>query len=262
MIIKQIKILTISGLFLSFFVSVVFADTLHLKNGKRVEGIITREENGNVEIEVGGGTVLFSAQEIKRVEKSSAEEKEKVQSKWEAEKADAEKRRALYFEENKKASAKWEALVAEQTRVGAEKKSMAAGARAVSFVSFGGHMLVNTVLDGKIPASFVVDTGCPTVLLAASVAKQLGIDLGNMKGVHEVMVLNGKHKVATVILKSIKLGDLEVTNVEAEALLEDSKEMRDGFKDGLLGLSFLNRFNMAVDQEKMKLILSPREQNN
>lgn len=256
---KKITTLAILGLAFSFLTHGVFADTLHLKNGKQVEGIITREENGNVEIEVGGGTVLFNAREIKRVEKSSAEEKERVQTKWELEKVDAEKRRALYFEENKKASAKWEAIVAEQARAGAEKQGMETGAKAVPFTSFGGHMLVNAVLDGKVPANFVVDTGCPVVLLAASVAKQLGIDLQNMKGVHEVMVLNGKHKVVTVILKSVKLGDLEGTNIEAEALLEDNKEMRDGFKDGLLGLSFLNQFNMAVNQKKMKLILSPRK---
>lgn len=256
---KQIKILTISGLFLSFFVGVVFADTLHLKNGKRVEGIITREEKGDVEIEVGGGTVLFSEREIKRVEKSSAEEKEKVQTKWEAEKADAEKRRALYFEENKKSSEKWEAMVAEQIRAGSEKQSMEAGAKAVEFADFNGHMLVKAVLNGKVPVHLIVDTGCPGVLLAAEVAKKLGVDLKKVQDVHDVMVLNGKHKVGTVTLLSVKLGGAEAKGLQAEVLLEDNQEMRQGFKDGLLGLSFLNHFNVTVDRKKMKMILKPRQ---
>ena len=144
-------------------------------------------------------------------------------------------------------------------RAGAEKQSMAAGAKAVPFTDFHGHMLVEAVLNGKVKAKFVVDTGCPGVLLAASLAKQLGVDLKSAKDVHEVMVLNGKHKVGVVTLKSVRLGEAEAKDIQAEVLFQDNQEMRDGFKDGLLGLAFLNQFSVTVDQKKMKIALKSRQ---
>ena len=251
----KIKFFIILGL---FFIAVASADTIYLKNGKSVEGVITREKKGSVEAEVNGGKVLFSLNEIERVEKSSEHENEITKRNWEIERAGIEFKKAHYAEESKKASEKWEALVSEQIRRGAEKQSMEAGAKSVPFVDYEGHMLVDAVLDGKASAQFIVDTGCPSVLLAASVGQQLGIDLKKIKGVHEVMVLNGLHKVGTIMLKSVMLNEVEVKNVSAEVLLEDNPEMRNGFKDGLLGLSFLSKFNMTVDHKKNIMILKPR----
>ena len=48
----------------------VFADTLHLKNGNKVSGIITKENENSVEIKINiGATVSFSKQDIERIER-------------------------------------------------------------------------------------------------------------------------------------------------------------------------------------------------
>ena len=252
----NIKIFLAGAACCIFFVMTTHADTIYLKNGKSVEGIIKRKDKkGNVEFNVGGGTVIFDAREIESIEKSSVAESQELKNNWRAEKLEAENRRTKYLDQNKNSAEKWEAMVTEQIRLGGEKRDLEASAKLVPLTAYGGHMLVGVVLNGNVPAALVIDTGCPSVLLAASIAKKMGVDLAKVQGVHEIMVLNGKHKVGTVILKSLQLGDVEEKDIQAEVLLQDNAEMRQGFKDGLLGMSFLNRFNMTVDQQKMKLIL-------
>ena len=121
-----------------------------------------------------------------------------------------------------------------------------------------GHLLVDAVLNGDVRVSLIIDTGCPLVLLTAKVARKLGVDLGNIHNGREVVVLDGKHKVRSVLLKSVKLGDMEEKNVLAEVLLEDSAEIKQQLKDGLLGMSFLKKFDVTLDQKKMRLIFKPR----
>jgi len=60
-----------------------------------------------------------------------------------------------------------------------------------------------------------------------------------------------------IILDSVSVEGLEVKNVEAVVLLEEST-MNVG--DGLLGMSFLNRFNFQIDTVNKKLILEKRKQ--
>jgi clan AA aspartic protease (TIGR02281 family) len=118
-----------------------------------------------------------------------------------------------------------------------------------------GHLLVNAVLNGKVNASLTLDTGSPLLCLTANIARKLGFDLGNLKNVGEVMLLNGKHKVAYVNLKSVNLGGAEQENVPAAVLLDDDKGVANTFNDGLLGLSFLSKFNFTLDGDKGELIL-------
>ena len=117
-----------------------------------------------------------------------------------------------------------------------------------------GHLLAEVLINNKIPASLVVDTGSPVVMLTSSFIQKLGLDLSQSnKGYVEV--LNGKYKAVEVSLDSIKLGGAQARDVGATVLLEDSKEI----KDGLLGLSFLSKFHFTLDQTGQKLILRKLE---
>ncbi len=117
-----------------------------------------------------------------------------------------------------------------------------------------GHLLADVLINNKIHASLVVDTGSPEVMLTSSFIQKLGLDLGQSnKGYVEV--LNGKYKAAEVSLDSIKLGGAQAQDVSATVLLEDSK----GINDGLLGLSFLSKFHFTLDQAGQKLILKKIE---
>ena len=117
-----------------------------------------------------------------------------------------------------------------------------------------GHLLADVLINNKIYASLVVDTGSPVVMLTSSFLQKLGLDLGQSH-VGYVELLNGKYKAAAVSLDSIKLGEAQAQDVSATVLLEDSK----GIKDGLLGLSFLSKFHFTLDQAGQKLILRKLE---
>ena len=54
--------------------SLAHADTVNLKNGGSVSGIIEKEDDKSVEVNTGFGTVTFKRREIKNIERSSVEE--------------------------------------------------------------------------------------------------------------------------------------------------------------------------------------------
>ncbi len=117
-----------------------------------------------------------------------------------------------------------------------------------------GHLLADVLINNKIHASLVVDTGSPVVMLTSAFIQKLGLDPGQSNEGY-VEVLNGKYKAAAVSLNSVKLGGAQAQDVSATVLLEDSK----GINDGLLGLSFLSKFHFTLDQTGRKLILRKLE---
>ncbi|MDP2981008.1 MAG: hypothetical protein Q8N67_02960, partial [Candidatus Omnitrophota bacterium] len=61
----------------------MFADTVYLKNGNRVKGIITRETDKSVELKINpGAKVTFSKDDIKSMEKESEEQHSKMEESW------------------------------------------------------------------------------------------------------------------------------------------------------------------------------------
>jgi len=66
----------------------VFADTVHLKNGNKISGIITKENETSIEIKINiGATVSFSKEDIGRIERDSDAEHTKIQDSWEDERS-------------------------------------------------------------------------------------------------------------------------------------------------------------------------------
>lgn len=71
--------------FLLNVISEVQADVIYLKNGRQLEGIITKETDEYVELEIDLGAVKFYREQIERVEHSSEEEKKMIEQSWEQE---------------------------------------------------------------------------------------------------------------------------------------------------------------------------------
>jgi len=117
-----------------------------------------------------------------------------------------------------------------------------------------GHLLADVLINNKIHASLVVDTGSPVVMLTSAFIQKLGLDLSQSNRGY-VEFLNGKYKAAAVSLNNIQLGGAQANDVDATVLLEDSK----GISDGLLGMSFLSKFHFTLDQTGQKLILKKLE---
>jgi len=82
--------------FLAFFLCAAApagADTVNLKNGGSVEGIIEKEDDKTVEVNTGFGTVTFKKAQIKDIERSSAEKLRDMARKWDQKREELDSRK-------------------------------------------------------------------------------------------------------------------------------------------------------------------------
>lgn len=204
---------------------IALADTVYLKNGRAIEGFVKKESAKEVELEVGGGTVTFSREEIERVRKSGPEESAKIQEKWQK----------------------------ARERAAEEKAKYEAQPKEVSMTKESGQIAVEAVLNKRARCTLILDTGASMVVLTKNTARKAGIDLAKIPQNVRLRVADGREvNAGYAILESIQIEDAQARNVEAAVLLED---VNPGYRDGLLGMSFLKHFNFSVDHSRGKLVL-------
>jgi len=127
------------------------------------------------------------------------------------------------------------------------------GARmtAVPLMRRGSVILVRAHLSPSTEAILLLDTGATYSAISASVAEQLGLRPAPGQPQVTVMTASGTLKAPLIILPSLKVGGFEAKDVEALILdLPGGGEVQ-----GVLGLSFLNRFRFAVNPEEGELVL-------
>jgi aspartyl protease family protein len=107
-----------------------------------------------------------------------------------------------------------------------------------------GHYMVQGQINGGI-VRMLLDTGATMIALPATDAVRLGIDY--RKGQPGMVnTANGPAPVYRVTLNTVKVGDIELNQVEA--LVQET-----GLSIVLLGMSFLNRTEMLRQGEQMTL---------
>ena len=99
---------------------------------------------------------------------------------------------------------------------------------------------------------FILDTGATYTAISNSTAQKLGIAISQDLPTIQVSTANGTIKAPVITLNAVNLQGALVEQVPAMILNELS-----GF-DGLLGLSFLNHFNIDINQDEGKLLLMPK----
>jgi aspartyl protease family protein len=108
----------------------------------------------------------------------------------------------------------------------------------------GGHFTAQGSINGK-PARFLVDTGATLVSLSRDDALRIGLDLsGAQAGTSQTA--NGPVPIQIVMLSSVRVGDLELTNVGAAVVPQPMPMI-------LLGNSFLSRLQMRRENDVMRL---------
>lgn len=120
-----------------------------------------------------------------------------------------------------------------------------AGPRSVTLYpdSRGHFMTIGSV--NAIPVRFLVDSGATKVILPAAEAKRLGIDYSRAeRGL--TMTANGPVGVFHLVLRSVKIGELELKDVAAEINEAPMAE-------ALLGMSFISRVSMRRDGPQLTL---------
>jgi aspartyl protease family protein len=112
----------------------------------------------------------------------------------------------------------------------------------------GGHFQTAGRINGKTVA-FIVDTGATKVSMGQAEAERLGVDYkSGVPGLADTA--NGRVPVYAVVLNSVRVGDVEVANVDALVLPSNMPNV-------LLGNSFLTRFQMKRENEVMRLEKRP-----
>jgi aspartyl protease family protein len=97
-----------------------------------------------------------------------------------------------------------------------------------------GHFIVRMQVNG-IPLSMLVDTGASTVVLKPTDAQKLGIDPERLRYSVPVQTANGTTYAAHVRLRTLTLGPINLTDVDALVAKPGA------LKENLLGMSFLSR---------------------
>ncbi|MDP1900524.1 MAG: retropepsin-like aspartic protease [Rubrivivax sp.] len=110
----------------------------------------------------------------------------------------------------------------------------------------GGHFTAAGAINGRA-AQFMVDTGATLVALSRDDAQRMGIDLSGARDA-VTHTANGTVPVKLVTLASVRVGDLELSQVGAAILPMPMPVI-------LLGNSFLSRLQMRRENDVMRLEL-------
>jgi len=252
------KIIPLTLLVLGNLIVRVNADTVYLKNGRSIEGFLVNEDEQGVVLEVGFGTIKIEKNQIVKIDKSMPEESKAIYQEWKERKLAADKREAQIRlrKENEQIEAptsqESSGIVKEEARKESRPQNIEVNQK-------GRHIFVDAILNNKIHVSLMLDTGASLVVLSKEIGRKLGIntdvvDPEDKAGMITMVLADGnKTQAKYARLESVKVEGAEVENVGAAVLLDD--KVNPGFNDGLLGMSFLNKFNFKVDRENNRLIL-------
>ena len=130
-----------------------------------------------------------------------------------------------------------------QVNLGAAN-SAGGGSQIVLSAGSGGNFLSGGAINGRA-VRFLVDTGATTVAMSQSEAQNLGIDFRRgQQGMANTA--NGPVRVYRIMLDSVRIGDVQVYNVEATVVPMPMEFV-------LLGNSYLTRFQMKRENDVMTL---------
>ncbi|MFA5200224.1 MAG: TIGR02281 family clan AA aspartic protease [Candidatus Omnitrophota bacterium] len=222
---------TLVSLFLFSFSFLAYADTIYLKNGRAIEGIISKETESGISLDIGSGVLKFYKDQIENIERSSSEGARLIRQKWSNRQA-ADQARALEILE----------------KADHEPKLVAINEQS-------GHLIVETLLNKKVKVKLMLDTGASLIVLSNRAASGLRIPVSNDPRDYLFLAMADGRKVGArrVILDSVNVQGSELRRVEAAVLLKEESNLLSA--DGLLGMSFLKKFSFKIDRKNNKLVL-------
>lgn len=123
------------------------------------------------------------------------------------------------------------------------------GREIVLTAGAGGHFMTAGAINGRA-ANFMVDTGATSVAIGQADADRMGLDYKNSTRRGFAETANGRVPAYGITLTSVRVGDVEVANVEAVVLPAAMPLV-------LLGNSFLTRFQMKRENDVLRLEKRP-----
>jgi predicted aspartyl protease len=117
--------------------------------------------------------------------------------------------------------------------------------------SNGSSLVVRVVLNGSLSANLFLDTGATRTMVSRRIARSLGL---STVGSAIMSGIGGRVVAPMARLQSVKVGEAEVSNLIV-SIHDFSPDAR---IEGLLGLDFLNQFEVSLDARKRQVFLTPR----
>ncbi|MDN3920132.1 retropepsin-like aspartic protease family protein [Roseateles violae] len=136
-------------------------------------------------------------------------------------------------------------LGASPGRIGAAEMPNA-GRQIVLSSGAGGHFTANGTINGQ-HTQFLVDTGATSIAISQIEAERMNLRFRDGRRVM-TQTANGAAPAHQIYLNSVRIGDVEVRNVEAIVIPGVMSHV-------LLGNSFLTRFQMRRDNDILTLDL-------
>ena len=120
-----------------------------------------------------------------------------------------------------------------------------------------GHVLVPVSINGAEPMVFSLDTAAGRTSITSTAAEKLALaeipgETANMLGIH------GLTKNPVVGIESLAVGDGEVRDQQAVVFDLDHITRGEWHVDGLLGMDFLQQFDLRLDFAARTMALLPR----
>lgn len=212
-----------------------------------MEGFIRDEKAEPVLIDVGFGVIGLKRSEIESFSRSNEKDAQRLRDRWSRQKKESEER-------NKEQKIKEQIALRQREEDVAARKKEELNSKRINIADESGHIIVTALLNNKVNATFILDTGASLVIIKDSIARQLGINISALKREVKLKVADGRESTAKyTVLSSVNVQGVEALNVDAAILSSDVQDP--GLKDGLLGMAFLKNFNFKIDQRNKSLTL-------
>lgn len=118
-----------------------------------------------------------------------------------------------------------------------------------------GHLLVDALLDNRLPVTLLIDTGATVTMLEPRTLARLGYSLKGRQAYFATA--NGVVQAPVVALGRLALGQAGISQLSVGVL-----ELQMGESvDGLLGMNFLRHYQFRIDQDQGRLILEQQRRN-
>jgi clan AA aspartic protease (TIGR02281 family) len=119
----------------------------------------------------------------------------------------------------------------------------------IPIVRRGDVVTVSVILNG-VTGTFILDTGATFVLLTHDFARKAQVDVDQDSTI-KLMTANGITEGRRARAKTIRLRTLEAKDVPIVVHANQKENL--GRRDGLLGMSFLSRFNVSMDAKSVRI---------
>jgi len=115
----------------------------------------------------------------------------------------------------------------------------------------GGNFLVDVLLNGRVKARLMLDTGASFITLSEEIGQKLGIFRSGASAEMPFNTAGGEEWMPLVALQTVSAGNAQSQLVEASI----GKHIKD--IDGLLGMSFLGDYRFEIDRTNKRLTIKP-----